>query len=273
MAILVTGAGGMVGRAAVGALMVQGVEQVRALVRHEGQAGALRQLGAKVAVMDALDPDGLEAVMQGVFTAVCLTGSLWAEPGEDLRTAVVEATGVLLEAARRAGVRRVVVLSPQGAGAGAANPYLAAKGEAEAMVAASGLEYAILRCTHVIGPGSRLLAHLRRVPVVVPGTGRQRVAPVYVGDVARAIAAADDAVELRATWSLAGPSEVTLDELADRVHGGPVPKRHTAEGADPDGLTPTQLDFLARDCLPDPSLPAPPGPDPTPLPAALAASA
>ena len=138
------------------------------------------------------------------------------------------------------------------------------------MVAASGLEHAILRCTHVLGPGSRLLDLLAaRPPVKVPGGGRQRVAPVWVGDVAAAIAAADDAVELAATWSLSGPDEVSFDALVDAVHGGPVAKHHLAAAA---GLTHAQAEVLAADSLADPALARPPGLAPTPLAEALAAT-
>jgi uncharacterized protein YbjT (DUF2867 family) len=292
VAILVTGAAGLVGRAAVAALLRQGVEHVRAVVRDPGQVGGLRRLGAKVALLDATDPDGLAAAMDGVFTACSLTGSLWPRPGEDPYAAVVDPARVFLAAAGSAGVRRVVVCSPAAVGtpAAPANPHLAAKAEVERMVAASGLEHAILRCTHVLGPGSRLvnLFARDRAPVPVPGDGRQRVAPVWVGDVAEAIAAADDAVELSATWSLAGPTRLTFDELVDAVHGGPVAKRHldgAASGREGGsgggggtagsraGLTTVQLGVLAADSLPDPALPVPPGQALTPLAEALGRSA
>ena len=291
MAILVTGAAGLVGRAAVAALLRQEVEHVRAVVRDPGQVGGLRRLGAKVALLEATDPDGLAAAMDGVFTACSLTGGLWSRPGEDPYAAVVEPARVFLAAAGSAGVRRVVVCSPAAVGtpAAPANPHLAAKAEVERMVAASGLEHAILRCTHVLGPGSRLvnLFARDRAPVPVPGDGRQRVAPVWVGDVAEAIAAADDTVELSAIWSLAGPTRLTFDELVDAVHGGPVAKRHLdgaasgREGGSGGGgttgslaeLTAVQLGVLAADSLPDPALPVPPGQALTPLAEALGRSA
>jgi uncharacterized protein YbjT (DUF2867 family) len=292
VAILVTGAAGLVGRAAVAALLRQGVEHVRAVVRDPAQVGGLRRLGAKVALLDATDPDGLAAAMDGVFTVCGLTGGLWARPGEDPYAAVVEPARVFLGAAHAAGVRRVVVCSPAAvaslahAGSPApANPHLAAKAEVERLVAASGLEHAILRCTHVLGPGGRLVALLgaNGAPVPVPGDGRQRVAPVWVGDVAEAIAAADDAVELAATWSLAGPTRLTLDDLVDAVHGGPVAKRHLDGAAGGDGgsgaaagqlagLSAAQLGVLAADSLGDPALPGPPGLAPTPLAETLARS-
>jgi uncharacterized protein YbjT (DUF2867 family) len=276
VAILVTGAAGLVGRAAVAALLRQEVEHVRAVVREPGQVAGLRRLGAKVALLEATDPDGLAAAMDGVFTACSLTGGLWPRPGEDPYAAVVEPARVFLAAAAAAGVRRVVVCSPAAVGTPTppVNRHLAAKAEVERMVAASGLEHAILRCAHVLGPGGRLVELLAGpAPVPVPGDGRQRVAPVWVGDVAAAIAAADDAVELSATWSLAGPDEVAFDDLVDAVHGAPVAKRHLRGGAAPAGLTQTQVEVLAADSLADPGLPAPPGLVATPLAATLARAA
>jgi uncharacterized protein YbjT (DUF2867 family) len=276
VAILVTGAAGLVGRAAVAALLRQGVEHVRAVVRDPAQVPGLRRLGAKVALLEATDPDGLAAAMDGVFSACSLTGGLWSRPGEDPSAAVLDPAEVFLAAATAAGVRRVVACSPAAVAtpAAAGNPHLAAKAEVERMIAASGLEHVILRCTHVLGPGGRLLDLLAAAePVPVPGDGRQRVAPVWVGDVATAIAAADDAVELTATWSMSGPTELTFDALVDAVHGGPVAKRHV-EGASEGGpgLTPAQLGVLAADSLADPGLERPPGVVPTPLAEALARS-
>src|SRR5918992_2281776 len=110
--------------------------------------------------------------MDGVFTACSLTGSLWSGPGEDPYAAVVAPAQVFLTAAESAGVRRVVVCSPAAVASPAAQdtPHLAAKAEVERLVAASGLEHAILRCTHVLGPGSRLLALLAGGE---PGTGAE----------------------------------------------------------------------------------------------------
>ena len=276
MAILVTGAAGLVGRAAVAALLRQGIEHVRGVVREPDQAGELRRLGAKVAVMDATDPDGLAAAMDGVFTACSLTGSLWTRPGDDPYAAVVEPARVFLAAAGAVGVRRVVVCSPAAVGAAAAGPgnrHLAAKAEVERMVAGSGLEHAVLRCTHVLGRDARLLDVLGNGRPA-PGSGRQRVAPVWVGDVARAIAAADDAVELRATWSLAGPTELSLADLVGTVHAGVAGGRHLdgAQAEPGPGLTATQAEVLAADSLADPALPRPPGVEATPLAEALARS-
>ena len=118
MAILVTGAAGLVGRAAA-ALLRQDVEHVRAVVRDSAQVAGLRRLGAIVALLDATDPDGLAAAMDGVFTACSLTGSLWSLPGRTVRGRGRAGRGVPGVTAA-VGVRRVVVCSP--AAVGTADP-------------------------------------------------------------------------------------------------------------------------------------------------------
>ena len=299
MAILVTGAAGLVGRAAVAALLRQGVEHVRAVVREPAQVGDLRRLGAKVALLDATDPDGLAAAMDGVFTACSLTGSLWSRPQRTRPPPWSTRPRCSWPPPRPPGSAgwSSAPRPPSPPPPPRATPHLAAKAEVERMVAASGLEHAILRCAHVLGPGGRLLGLLAagaagpgqpsgapgREPVLVPGDGRQRVAPVWVGDVADAIATADDAAELpAATWSLAGPTQLTFDELVDAVHGGRVAKRHlgagAAGGAAPargrgPGCSEVQVGVLAADSLGDPALPAPPGLVPAPLAETLARSA
>jgi uncharacterized protein YbjT (DUF2867 family) len=257
VAILVTGAAGTVGRAAVQALLRQGVEHVRAVVRDPGQGEPLRRLGAKVAAFDATDTDYLEGALAGVFTAVGLAGGAWTRPGQDPREAVLAPTRALVAAARTAQVRRLVLVVPAAADAGSGNPYLAGAAEAAELVTGSGLEYAVLRCTHVLAAGSPLLQRLRvPAPVPVPGAGTQTVAPVHARDVARAIAAADDREHLTGTWTLGGPEAMPFDTLVDLVRGTRDPKRHLGAPDDGDlgGFTATQLDYLARDSVLTPTV-------------------
>jgi uncharacterized protein YbjT (DUF2867 family) len=208
LAILVTGAGGLVGQAAVAALAQQGIEHVRAVLRDPAGSGDLRRHGAKVALMDATDPDGMEAALTGVFTAVSLTGSLWAEPGGDPAAAVLEPAHVLVAAARRAGVRRLVVLSPAGVVGDAGNPWLRAKAEVEELVAGSGLEYAVLRCTHVVGRGSRLAERLRGDGVAEDALQERRDRAQKVVDAAVEAAKAapppDESTALTDVWADGG---------------------------------------------------------------------
>ncbi|HEX2026283.1 MAG TPA: NAD(P)H-binding protein, partial [Actinomycetota bacterium] len=210
MPVVVTGPTGGVGRVLVPVLAERG--EVRAVVRRRSPAtDELRSGGAKVAVCDLADTSTLATVMGDAHTVVHLAGALDL-PDEAEYEPVNHGTVIdALEASDQASVRRFILLSYPGASPSAENPYLAAKGRAEEAVRASGLEHVILRCTHVYGPSQRWLTEMRaaaRRPVaaVVVGSGTQRIAPVFVRDVAAAILAADDrAASVEGTFALQGP--------------------------------------------------------------------
>ena len=96
---------------------------------------------------------------------------------------------MLFEAAKRAGVGRIVHFSVTNASSGSALPYFRGKAPVENMLVGLGIPYAIIRPTLVIGVGDLLLNNmawaLRRFPVFpVYGNGDYPVQPVYVEDLA-----------------------------------------------------------------------------------------
>jgi NADH dehydrogenase len=98
-------------------------------------------------------------------------------------------TARLVDAARRAGVRRIVHVSVANPSATSPWPYFRGKAETEAIVRASGLSYAIVRPTLVFGPRDILTNNiawgLRHVPLfLLAGDGRYEVQPVSVRNTA-----------------------------------------------------------------------------------------
>jgi uncharacterized protein YbjT (DUF2867 family) len=260
--VVVTGASGAVGHALIPLLLERGSE-VRAVVRRRGAADGLREMGAKAAVCRLGDADALEAVMQGAHTVVHLAGGLDLPDDAAYEESNHATARWVLEAAREAGATRFLFMSYPGAAPDSTNVYLRAKGAAEEAVRASGLQHAIVRCTHVYGPHCRWLEEMRsaaRRPVaMVVGDGSQRVAPVFVHDVARVLAAADDrAHAVAGTYGLQGPDVVTVDELIDRLAGRLRRKLHLGARAARRSarvigrrLSPALADILARDSLAD----------------------
>lgn len=223
MPVVVTGAGGFVGRALVPTLVHRGVE-VRGCVRRPEQAEALRAAGAKAATGELTDTENLSLVMDGAHTVCHLAGGLHFPDDDAHLQANLETVRQALEAAREAKVARFLLVSYPGASEASPNAYLRAKGLAEEEVKGSGLEHVVLRCTHIYGPGSRWLeesaAAARRSVATVIGPGTQRIAPVFVADVAEALAAADDrATKVSGTFGLQGPDERTADEITDLLAG------------------------------------------------------
>ncbi|MCI0345141.1 MAG: NAD(P)H-binding protein [Chloroflexi bacterium] len=184
----VTGAFGFTGRALAEALLGGGREVVT-LSRRSGRNDPLAPRLAAIEPLDFGRPDGLAAALEGVDT---LYNTYWMRFPRGGRTFddVVRESEVLLEAAARAGVRRLVHVSVIQADEAGETPYVRAKGRTEALVRSSGLPFTIVRPTLTYGKEDILINNLawalRRLPVYgMPGRGRYRIQPVHVDDVAR----------------------------------------------------------------------------------------
>jgi uncharacterized protein YbjT (DUF2867 family) len=283
--VVVTGANGAVGRALIPVLVERGGE-VRAVIRAPASADSLRQMGAKVAVCDLAETETLCVVMRGAHTVCHLAGGLDFADEKAYMAANLGTVQDALEAAGQVEVKRFLLLSYPGASPGSSNAYLRAKGLAEEAVRDSGLEHVILRSTHIYGPGSAWLREMRAaatrpLAAIVVGTGAQRLAPVFVEDVAACLAGADDREGVvSGTFGLQGPTVVTADALTDllagrrrrKVHLGPTRVRRVA-GLGGRRMSPALAEILAADSLADaPDAAAEFGVELTPLPPGLSAS-
>lgn len=215
--ILVTGAAGFVGRHVVAALRSDG-RDVRAFVRRAAQ------LDAEVALGDMTDAASVRRAVEGCDTVVHLV-AIRQGRREQFDRVMVDGTRTLLAAARDAGVSRFVHMSALGTSERNKDlvPYYAAKWTEEQDVKASGLPFVVFRPSFVFGrdggilPTFVKLANLAPVTPIV-GSGRQRIQPIWVDDVAAyfAGAVALDAA-LGGTFELGGPDAVTWDELWVRL--------------------------------------------------------
>ena len=129
----------------------------------------------------------------------------------------VENTRTLFEAAKRAGVGRIVHFSVTNVSSGFGLPYFRGKAQVEDMLKGLGVSYAIIRPTLVFGVGDLLLNNmawaLRRFPVFpVYGSGDYRVQPVYVEDVAAQAVEAGSQSE-NSVADAAGPDTFSFEDL------------------------------------------------------------
>jgi uncharacterized protein YbjT (DUF2867 family) len=240
MTVMVTGASGLVGRAVVRALLAR--DEVRATVRRPGAAEPLRALGAKVSVRDLDTPDALSEILPRVHTLVHLIGGPNQPDADELFRANHGSVLTAIEAARRAGTKRIVLVSVPGADPEAAHPFARAKGLAEEAVRVSGLEHAIVRATHVYGLGglwfTAAVDGALAEPPFVCGSGEQSIAPVFADDLAAVVAAIDDAgAGLAGTWGLEGPDAITTDGFAQLLRGDATPVVHADGHAAAEALT------------------------------------
>jgi uncharacterized protein YbjT (DUF2867 family) len=218
--ILVTGANGFVGRHVTRALAAQGV-RVRAMVRTAQGANALAGVDCELVRGDVTDPASLRAAARGMRTIVHLVAIVEGAPATFERV-MAAGTGNLVEAARESGVRRIVLMSALGTGPGATVPYFRAKWAAEQAVAACSVEHVVLRPSFVFGADGGALPRFLRIarlapvtPVIGPGT--QRVQPIWIDDVVRAVRLSVDADAPDRPVELGGPEAVTWSVLWARL--------------------------------------------------------
>jgi len=121
-----------------------------------------------------------------------LVNTYWVrfDKGENTQPRAVENTRKLINAAKAAGVKRVVHISIANPSANSHLPYYWGKAANEKAVIDSGMSYAILRPTVLVGNNEDILINniaylLRRFPVfLIPGDGSYGIQPVYVEDLA-----------------------------------------------------------------------------------------
>ncbi|MEI9994256.1 MAG: complex I NDUFA9 subunit family protein [Rhizomicrobium sp.] len=224
--ITVFGGTGFLGRHTVRALAKAGL-RIRVAVRHPNKGFFLPPNGTvgQIALMkcDVQDAEQVAAAVAGADSVVNLTGLLYPHGGQDFDSLHVEAAETIAKAAADAGVRMLVHVSAIGADKDAASSYAASKGAGEARVRAAFANAAILRPSLVFGQEDSFFnrfAALARVLPVLPliGGGQTKFQPVFVGDVAAAIAKlAQDPTLGGRIYEAGGPTVYSFKELMQIV--------------------------------------------------------
>ncbi len=229
--ILVTGASGFVGSYCVPALLGAG-HRVVALVRSQ-EAGrivldrlpAADRSNVELRTGDVTRPESLREALGGVDGVVHLVAlPRDRRGGEDLRLVNTEGTRAVVVAMQAAGVKRLVHMGAMGVVDDPALHYASSKAKAEALVAASDLDWTILKPSLQFGPGDgffNIIADLVRMSpgiVPVPGDGKSRFQPISVADVAMVFvrSLADDTT-IGASFELGGPRYWTYREITEEV--------------------------------------------------------
>ena len=195
--VTVFGGSGFVGRHVVGALARDGW-RVRVACRRPDLAFFLQPLGRPGQVMpvqaNVRDAASVAAALRGADAAVNLVGIL-AEGGKQKFAAIhAEGARAVAQAVKAAGISNFVHISAIGADAGSASSYARTKAQGEAAVFEAVPEAVILRPSVMFGPEddffNRFGTMARYFPVIPIVGAKTKFQPVYVGDVARAVALA-----------------------------------------------------------------------------------
>jgi NADH dehydrogenase len=225
--VFVTGGSGFVGSAVIDELLSRG-HSVTALVNRrplrDGEA-------VRSAAGSLFDPASLEQGMQGCDAVIHLVGIIMERPSKGITFERIHVEGAanVVDAAKRAGIKRYIHMSALGTRPDAVSTYHKTKYAAEEYVRNSGLDWTIFRPSLIHGPRGEFMQMEARwarhsappflfMPYFGAGLfgfgGAGMLQPVFVGDVARAFV---DALEKPTTigeiYPLAGPDRVTWPQM------------------------------------------------------------
>jgi uncharacterized protein YbjT (DUF2867 family) len=220
--VLVLGGSGFVGRHVCQQLVEQGYRvTIPTRNRELAKVDLIPLPTADVIVADVHDEQTLARLVRGCQAVINLVGVLHDGRGKgSFAEAHVGLARKVIDACRREGVRRLLHMSAINADTSGPSDYLRSKGEAEAIVKSSGLDWTIFRPSVIFGRQDRFLnlfAKLQGVmPIVFLASPNARFQPVYVDDVAAAFTAAlADLGSHGKSYDLVGPKVYTLRELVE----------------------------------------------------------
>jgi uncharacterized protein YbjT (DUF2867 family) len=223
--VTIFGGSGFLGRSVVRALCKREY-RIRVAVRRPELAGHLQPLG-RVGQIHAVQanlryPASVEAAMRDAGIAINLVGILAPGGAQTFDSVQAQGAGTVAKAAAAAGARMVHV-SAIGADENSPSHYARSKAAGEKAVLSATPTATIFRPSVVFGPEddfTNRFAGLARMSPALPliGGGLTKLQPVYVGDVATAIAeAVDGKAKSGATYLLGGPEVLSMREIMELI--------------------------------------------------------
>jgi uncharacterized protein YbjT (DUF2867 family) len=232
--VFVTGGSGFVGSAVIDELVARGyaVHALSSSKPIDPRGGKVRSFAGGL-----FDAAALEAGISGCAAVIHLVGVIMERPakGATFERIHVGGTKAVVDAAKRAGVRRYVHMSALGTRPDAVSEYHRTKWEAEEYVRSCGLDWTMLRPSMIHGPKGEFMqmeaawARKRKLPYLfmpyfgsgVLGLGKGgKIQPVYVGDVARAfVDAVDKQNTIGKTYDLGGPEQTDWPTMHKMISG------------------------------------------------------
>ncbi len=216
--VFVAGGTGFVGSHVINALFARGLG-VKALSKNDSRG--FMPDGAEIVPGDILSPDGWKDSVSDCSAFINLVGIIREYPKEGVTfdKIHVEAVKNITYICREAGISRLLHISAAGASPEGVSRYLATKYQAEELIMASGLNYTIFRPSLIFGPEDKSVNTFAKVirsvgAFPVFGNGGYMFEPVYVGDVAEAVAKSVDSPDCYdRTFCLGGPDTISYRDI------------------------------------------------------------
>lgn len=223
--IAISGASGFVGRN-IGKFLAKNGFEVVALARSKKRF----DFGRTVISKD-LTEKNIARHLRGSAALLHLIGTGRQSIGSDYETVNVSLTRNAVSLCKRARIKKLVYLSGLGVGKNSTSGYFISKFKAEQEIIQSGLDYTIFRPSYIIGNGDplsqTLLGQTVRRSVVIAGSGKYRLQPIFVSDVAKVVAMSISQRQFsRKIIDLVGPKAVTYERFVRDLVGPRVKIRH-----------------------------------------------
>ncbi|MBF0383415.1 MAG: complex I NDUFA9 subunit family protein [Magnetococcales bacterium] len=221
--ILVSGATGLVGSNLIKKLSAQG-KKVRGICRNPTKVNN-SDYPDEVQLLkgDILEPASLDETLADVDTVIHLVGILFEVGGRTFADVHFKGTENLLNAAKKANVKRFIHVSALGTRFDAASRYHQTKWQAEEAVRNSGLDYTIFRPSVIFGPEDKFANQFAEMVAKSPvapilGDGTARMQPVWVNDVTQCLThAIEEPTTIGQTYELGGPDILTFRQIIDEI--------------------------------------------------------
>jgi NADH dehydrogenase len=224
MDVLVIGGTGFIGTALCEELVDRGHE-VTALSRNAETADLPE--GVEPSDGDVTDYESVEGAFEGQDAAVnlvALSPVFKPKGGNEMHERIhYGGTENALRAAREHDVERFVQMSAAGADPESPTAYLRAKGRAEQLVRESDRDWAVFRPSIVFGDGGEFTSFTLSVTTPyltgLPGGGRTRFQPIWLGDIVPMLAdAVEDDAHVGEVYEVGGPEVLSLADVARLAH-------------------------------------------------------
>ncbi len=231
MHIFLTGSTGYVGNRILSAL-INSKHQVTVLVRKESTNKFPDNLKPNLRIIqgDVTNNESYAGQLSGCDAVIYLPGLIREFPKRGITFKQIHFVGVknLIDASKREGVKRFLLMSANGVKPNASTEYLRTKYDAEEYLKQSGLSWTIFRPSVIFGDEDKgrinfitvIAGLLKQMPLVVPiiGDGKYRFQPIAIKNVADAFVKSLELTDaFNKTYSLCGNELFTYNELIDII--------------------------------------------------------